>query len=260
MSSASVLRATCRPKPLSPYFASWIPTRHRSYAKEIPASSQFEEPNLNVETFSSKARPPASSPWTRISDQVNGSCRSFATEQLPRPPPTSSEPAVTTFENTSKPRPYGRPPPRVDLPLQKVSHLNISHRIIWRGRQKRWPIITAFIVAGVAGWAAFLLIAANQEKLSSSVVRQILRMVKNNEELKNVLGEAIRPQPEWWLNGDPWISGAVSSFSSFATHMTMLHDLLDTIGFVLQINMLQGNVDVSFRLKGHKGAHHLTSH
>ena len=51
---------------------------------------------------------------------------------------------------------------------------------------------------------------ANQERLSSSVVRQIMRTVKDNGELKEILGEAIRPQPEWWLNGDPWIEGSVS--------------------------------------------------
>jgi len=206
---SSLLRATCRAKLSSPYFASWILTQRRSYAKESPDSSQLEDPN--IETFSSKARTPTSPLW--LSDQVTVPRRSFATEQLPRPPPSSSEPAVTTFERTSKASPfYGRPPPRTALPLQK----------------KRWPLIAAFIVAGVAGWAAFLLVVANQEKLSSSVVRQIMRTVKDNEELKEVLGEALRPQPEWWLNGDPWIEGA--------------------------INMLQGNVDVSFRLKGHKGS------
>ena len=37
-----------------------------------------------------------------------------------------------------------------------------------------------------------------------------MRTVKDNGELKDILGEAIRPQPEWWLNGDPWIEGSVS--------------------------------------------------
>lgn len=86
--------------------------------------------------------------------------------------------------------------------------------------QKRWPLIVAFAAAGVVGWAAFLLVVTNQEKLSSSVVRQIMRTVKQNQELKEMLGEAIRPQPEWWLNGDPWIEGAVSR------HSTYLHDVL----------------------------------
>ena len=37
-----------------------------------------------------------------------------------------------------------------------------------------------------------------------------MRTVKDKGELKDILGEAIRPQPEWWLNGDPWIEGSVS--------------------------------------------------
>jgi cytochrome c oxidase assembly factor 1 len=40
-----------------------------------------------------------------------------------------------------------------------------------------------------------------------------MRTVKDNEDLKEMLGEAIRPQPEWWLNGDPWIEGAVSTLA-----------------------------------------------
>jgi len=55
-----------------------------------------------------------------------------------------------------------------------------------------------------------------------------MRAVRNDEKLREVLGEAIRPQPEWWLNGDPRIKGTIST--------------------------MQGNVDVSFRIKGSKGA------
>jgi len=46
--------------------------------------------------------------------------------------------------------------------------------------------------------------------------------------LREVLGDVIRPQPEWWLNGDPYVSG--------------------------QIGQLQGNIDVSFRIRGPKGS------
>jgi cytochrome c oxidase assembly factor 1 len=77
--------------------------------------------------------------------------------------------------------------------------------------QKRWPLIAAFVAVGLVGWAAFLLVVTNQEKLSSSVVRQIMRTVKDSKELREMLGEAIRPQPAWWLNGDPWIEGSVST-------------------------------------------------
>ncbi|KDQ33120.1 hypothetical protein PLEOSDRAFT_1099102 [Pleurotus ostreatus PC15] len=82
---------------------------------------------------------------------------------------------------------------------------------------KKWPVILAAVTGGVLAWSAFLTYITNQEKISSSVVRQIMRSVKESVELRDHLGEAIRPQPEWWLNGDPRIKG--------------------------NINQLQGNVD-----------------
>ncbi|RXW15782.1 hypothetical protein EST38_g10079 [Candolleomyces aberdarensis] len=54
-----------------------------------------------------------------------------------------------------------------------------------------------------------------------------MRSLKADPQLRDVLGDAIRPQPEWWLNGDPRIEG--------------------------KIGQLQGNIDVSFRVKGSKG-------
>ena len=56
--------------------------------------------------------------------------------------------------------------------------------------------------------------ATNQEKLSSSVFRSILRGLKADPQLKESLGEAIRPQPEWYLNGDPYVKGHVGCFFS----------------------------------------------
>ncbi len=64
-------------------------------------------------------------------------------------------------------------------------------------------------VLGVAGWVAFLTYVTNQEMISSSIVRQIMRCVREDPKLREVLGEAIRSQPEWWLNGDPKINGRV---------------------------------------------------
>jgi cytochrome c oxidase assembly factor 1 len=118
-------------------------------------------------------------------DQVNIPRLNFATEQLPRPLPSSSkEPVVETFENTSKPKLYHlRPSPRTDLPLQKVCYSYFSFFSLTLS-QKRWPLITAFVALGIVGWAAFLLVATNQEKLSSSVVRQVLRTVKDDKEIK----------------------------------------------------------------------------
>ena len=52
--------------------------------------------------------------------------------------------------------------------------------------------------------------AANQERLSSAVVRQIMSNVGANAALQETLGDAIRFEPVWWLNGDPYIKGGVS--------------------------------------------------
>jgi len=48
------------------------------------------------------------------------------------------------------------------------------------------------------------------------------------ENVKETLGDGVKPERKWWLGGEPWIDGA--------------------------INLLQGNVDVSFRVRGSKGA------
>ncbi|TFY57092.1 hypothetical protein EVJ58_g7237 [Rhodofomes roseus] len=94
--------------------------------------------------------------------------------------------------------------------------------------QRKWPIILAFSTVGVGAWAAFLAWSENQEKFSSSVMRQIMETVRESPELREVFGEAMRPEPVWWLNGDPWVNGS--------------------------IRLMQGMVDLSFRLKGHKRA------
>ncbi|KAG9308390.1 cytochrome oxidase complex assembly protein 1-domain-containing protein [Chiua virens] len=139
--------------------------------------------------------------------------RAFATAtHIPRPPPPTEDPPIETFSAPSKPKLYYTRPPHNDLPQI----------------QKRWPFILAFAALGVSGWAAFLLVAMNQERLSSSVVRQILQTAREDKGLQAALGDAIRFEPTWYLNGDPWINGS--------------------------INLPQGNVDVSFRLKGHRGS------
>ncbi|CAA7271077.1 unnamed protein product [Cyclocybe aegerita] len=138
--------------------------------------------------------------------------RGFATE-LPRPPPPTHQPVIETFSDTSKPRPYyAKHPPFKDLPREK----------------SKWPLAAATLFAGVSGWALFMTFATNQEKLSSSVFRSIVRALRADPQLQEVLGEAIRPQPEWYLNGDPHVKGHISQ--------------------------LQGNIDVSFRVRGSKGS------
>ncbi|KAL5529242.1 hypothetical protein ACEPAG_5227 [Sanghuangporus baumii] len=91
-----------------------------------------------------------------------------------------------------------------------------------------WIGLAAFGLVGVAGWGAFLAYTTNQERLSSSVVRQILQNLRTSSLVREVLGDGVRPEPAWFLNGEPWVNGS--------------------------INMLQGNVDFSMRVKGSKGA------
>ncbi|KAI0636597.1 DUF1783-domain-containing protein [Trametes polyzona] len=130
-------------------------------------------------------------------------------EQTPHKEP----PVVETFDKTARPGLYyPRPQRERDLPPL----------------QSKWPAILALGAVGVSAWAVFMVFVTNQEKLSSSVMQQIMNTLRENPELRAVLGEAIRPEPVWWMNGDPWISGA--------------------------IHMPGGNIDLSFRVKGHKGA------
>jgi len=71
--------------------------------------------------------------------------------------------------------------------------------------------------------------AKNQEKLSSSVFRSIVRALKADPQLKDVLGEAIRPQPEWYLNGDPHIKGHVSTVDFHAAMVFSERDINYTL-------------------------------
>ncbi|KAJ7071467.1 cytochrome oxidase complex assembly protein 1-domain-containing protein [Mycena amicta] len=102
-----------------------------------------------------------------------------------------------------------------------------SHRDLPR-IERRWPMVLGVTAVVFAGWAAFLTYVTNETKCTSSVVKQIVRTLKADSQLRDSLGLAIRPQPEWWLNGYPIIHG--------------------------QINQLQGNIDVSFRIKGSAGS------
>ncbi|KIY51527.1 hypothetical protein FISHEDRAFT_10288, partial [Fistulina hepatica ATCC 64428] len=91
-----------------------------------------------------------------------------------------------------------------------------------------WPTFLVVGFVGVIGWIVFFEYVTNNEKVTSSVLQQIMRAVREDETLANALGEALRPEPAWYLNGAPKING--------------------------RINHLQGSVDLSFRIKGTQGA------
>ncbi|KAF9651453.1 DUF1783-domain-containing protein [Thelephora ganbajun] len=129
-----------------------------------------------------------------------------------RPAPTEQPPAET-FSSPSKPRQYyARPVQKRELPVV----------------ERRWPTLVILGTFGVAAWVAFIKYANNQERLTSSVTQQILQNLRDSPEVNELLGDAIRPEPVWYLNGDPWVDGVIS--------------------------MPQGNVDLTFRVKGHKGS------
>ncbi|THH01644.1 hypothetical protein EW026_g1081 [Hermanssonia centrifuga] len=135
------------------------------------------------------------------------STRSYATTTEQQ----KQDPQVVTFSAPAKPRPYYARPGRDLPPLQR-----------------KWPTLLAIMLLGTSSWAAFYFFAANQERFSSSVMRQVMATIRDNPELQHALGDAIRPEPVWWLNGDPLVKGG--------------------------IHLLQGHVDLSFRVKGHKGS------
>ncbi|THU91704.1 DUF1783-domain-containing protein [Dendrothele bispora CBS 962.96] len=175
----------------------------------ILKSSSETSRNLCISTKPTKLTKPTTPRLSSIT-----SSRSYAVRA---PPPSTAEtPSTTVFAGPSRPRPYhaNHPVPRRKRDLPSIP--------------RRWPFILAFSLLGLTGWGLFLTYVTNQEKISSSVTKSIMRAVRNDERLKEVLGEAIRPEPEWWLNGDPRIKGTIST--------------------------MQGNVDVSFRIKGSKGA------
>ena len=74
-----------------------------------------------------------------------------------------------------------------------------------------------------------------------------MRSVRQDPKVRETLGEAIRPQPEWWLNGDPFVKGQVRKHV-FSVGLALTYHV--------QIGQLQGNIDVSFRIKGSKGCYH----
>jgi cytochrome c oxidase assembly factor 1 len=135
---------------------------------------------------------------------------------------TSSTPSKSHSTETTTQRPseyYSRPRDTTrDLPSST----------------SRTPLLLAVSALGLGAWGAFYAYATNAERLSNSVTLQVLDTARADPGLRTVLGDAIRPAPAWWLNGDPWIAGA--------------------------INTLQGHVDLSFRLKGHKRMYSSSAH
>jgi len=40
-------------------------------------------------------------------------------------------------------------------------------------------------------------------------MRRVLSELRESEDVRDVLGDAVRPEPKWYLNGSPWVYGSV---------------------------------------------------
>ncbi|KAL7415866.1 cytochrome oxidase complex assembly protein 1-domain-containing protein [Mrakia frigida] len=88
---------------------------------------------------------------------------------------------------------------------------------------QKYQLIAAFVITGVL-CSVFLVHVTNEEKLTSSVFRQVMYVLRTSGKVEGILGEGIRLESTWWTGGDPHIEGS--------------------------INVLKGKADLSFRIKG----------
>ncbi|KZV85114.1 DUF1783-domain-containing protein [Exidia glandulosa HHB12029] len=111
------------------------------------------------------------------------------------------------------------PPPRTfSRPVRELPEL-----------EGRSPMLWMSIGLGVLGWVAFVMRATNSERATSSVMRQIIYELKRSDEVEAALGANVKPEPGWFVyGGHPHVQGSMS--------------------------VLQGKVDISFRISGKKGA------
>ena len=42
-------------------------------------------------------------------------------------------------------------------------------------------------------------------------MRRVLSELRESADVRAVLGDAVRPEPAWYLNGSPWVHGTVRS-------------------------------------------------
>ncbi|KAL7423376.1 cytochrome oxidase assembly protein 1 [Cryptotrichosporon argae] len=189
--------ARLRPPPLS---------RPASSATRPPAPPP--RPRLEPTTFSAPAAPHA---VHERPEALRGLPPSGVRAPWETPVRARSRPAPGTaagamehdFAGPSRPRlVYERPR---DLPLLRVGHV-------------------ALAALGLGSWALFVLHATNNERLSSSVLRQVLFQLRNSPDVVALLGGSARLGDNWWGFGEPWISGG--------------------------INLMQGRVDLKFRIQG----------
>ncbi|KAJ1308463.1 hypothetical protein OPQ81_004167 [Rhizoctonia solani] len=147
--------------------------------------------------------------WSRALSNSRTLCAKL---DLKPPPPGPPPPPPVNFDAPSRPRVIHERPRLKELPVIR----------------SRAPAFVGLGILGISAWACFVVYTTNQERLASSVTKQILTQIRASPEVASELGSGVVAEPTWWMVGQPYVNGA--------------------------INLLQGNIDISMRVKGSKGA------
>ncbi|KAG0147972.1 hypothetical protein CROQUDRAFT_655569 [Cronartium quercuum f. sp. fusiforme G11] len=126
--------------------------------------------------------------------------------------PTKVLPASTTSLSQSSPQAHSSHSKRIPLAHRKLPELP-NRRPLY--------ILTFVAISGV--WATFVYFSTNAEKANSTVVNAVLFELRTNPVSQEALGSPIRAEKDDMF-GQLWVDG--------------------------QINLMQGAVDVAFRVKG----------
>lgn len=91
----------------------------------------------------------------------------------------------------------------------------------------RKPFYISVFVVVASAWSAFIYFSTNSEKANSSVVKALLFELRHQPLTRQALGDPVQPEKDDAF-GQLWVEG--------------------------KINLMQGSVDVAFRVKGSQGA------
>ncbi|PLW41210.1 hypothetical protein PCASD_10143 [Puccinia coronata f. sp. avenae] len=87
----------------------------------------------------------------------------------------------------------------------------------------RTPLYVGSFLVIASVWAGFIYFSTNAEKANSSIVKAVLFELRSNPAVSDALGDTIKPEKDDMF-GQLWVDG--------------------------QINLMQGSVDVAFRVSG----------
>lgn len=93
--------------------------------------------------------------------------------------------------------------------IERVHFTTQIQLLLIRQIQPAWPMLLLAGTLGVSAWVLFFQYTSNTERMHSSIVQRIMTILRGDPSVREVLGDAIRFEPTWWLNGDPWVSGSV---------------------------------------------------